>query len=217
VIDPGWTWTALAGLGAFHGINPAMGWLFAVALGLQEKRAGAVFVALLPIGLGHALSVALVALALVLLMPMVAPVLLDVAAALLLIGFGIWRLTTRHRARVGMRVGFGGLTLWSFLMATGHGAGAMLLPVLLRMPSMGGAGHGSHHAAHLGPAATDLGAALLAVGVHTAAMLAVAGVIAFGVFRWVGVAFLRRGWVNLDLIWAGALILAGLGSIASHL
>lgn len=212
--EPAWTWAALAGLGAFHGVNPAMGWLFAVALGLQEKRAGAVFAALVPLGLGHALSVAFVALALVLLAPVVRPDVLNIGAALLLIGLGIWRLTARHRARVGMRVGFGGLTLWSFLMATGHGAGAMLLPVLLRMTM--GEGHGVHHGSHL-PAMGDLETALLAVGVHTAAMLAVAGAVAFAVFRWVGVAFLRRGWINLDLIWAGALILAGFGSVAARL
>ncbi|MHB1217430.1 MAG: hypothetical protein ACYC1L_04420 [Alphaproteobacteria bacterium] len=210
-----WAWAALAGLGAFHGINPAMGWLFAVALGLQEKRAGAVFAALVPLGLGHALSVAFVALALAALAPIVRPDVLNTVTALLLIGLGIWRLTARHRARVGMRVGFGGLTLWSFLMATGHGAGAMLLPVLLRM-KMGGEGHGAHHGGHL-PGVDDLGTALLAVSVHTAAMLAVAGVVAFAVFRWVGVAFLRRGWINLDLIWAGALILAGIGTVAARL
>lgn len=205
----------MAGLGAFHGINPAMGWLFAVALGLQEKRAGAVFAAFAPLGLGHALSVAIVALALALLTPLVQPDILNIGAAFLLVGLGFWRLTARHRARVGMRVGFGGLTLWSFLMATGHGAGAMLLPVLLRM-KMGEAGHGAaqHHGGHL-PHADDLETALLAVGVHTAAMLA--GAVAFAVFRWVGVAFLRRGWINLDLIWAGALILAGLGSVAARL
>lgn len=210
-----WTWAALAGLGAFHGVNPAMGWLFAVALGLQEKRAGAVFAALVPLGLGHALSVAFVALALATLAPIVRPDVLNTVTALLLIGLGIWRLTARHRARVGMRVGFGGLTLWSFLMATGHGAGAMLLPVLLRM-KMGEKGHGAHHGGHL-PGVDDLETALLAVGVHTAAMLVVAGAVAFAVFRWVGVAFLRRGWINLDLIWAGALILAGIGTVVARL
>lgn len=213
--EPVWTWAALAGLGAFHGINPAMGWLFAVALGLQEKRAGAVFAALVPLGLGHALSVAFVVVALALLVPVVRPDILNIAAALLLVGLGIWRLTARHRARVGMRVGFGGLTWWSFLMATGHGAGAMLLPVLLRM-KMGEAGHGAYHGGHFA-SADDLEMALLAVGVHTAAMLAVAGGVAFAVFRWVGVAFLRRGWINLDLVWACALILAGLGSVAVRL
>ena len=210
-----WTWAALAGLGAFHGVNPAMGWLFAVALGLQEKRAGAVFAALVPIGLGHALSVASVALILALIAPLVPMLALNLSAAIVLVGLGLWRLRARHRARVGMRVGFGGLALWSFLMATGHGAGAMLLPVLLRMG--GGQGHGAHHgAAHLS-ATGGLTTALLAVGVHTAAMLAVAGVVAFVVYRWVGVAFLRRGWINLDLIWAGALILAGLASLAANL
>ncbi len=214
--EPVWTWAALAGLGAFHGVNPAMGWLFAVALGLQEKRAGAVFAALVPIGLGHALSVASVALILALIVPLVPMLALNLAAALVLVGLGLWRLRARHRARVGMRVGFGGLTLWSFLMATGHGAGAMLLPVLLRMDMGGGQGHGAHHGAHL-PATSGLTTALLAVGVHTVAMLAVAGAVAFAVYRWVGVAFLRRGWINLDLIWAGALILVGLASLAASL
>jgi len=215
VTEPAWTWAALVGLGAFHGVNPAMGWLFAVALGLQEKRAGAVFAALVPLGLGHALSVAAVAVALAMLAPWVRPNILDIGAALLLIGLGVWRLTARHRARVGMRVGFHGLVWWSFLMATGHGAGAMLLPVLLHM-NMGEAGHAAHHGGHI-PGAGDLETVLLAVGVHSAVMLAVAGTVAFAVYRWVGVAFLRRGWINLDLIWAAALILAGLGSVASRL
>jgi hypothetical protein len=100
VTEPVWTWAALAGLGAFHGINPAMGWLFAVALGLQEKRAGAVFAALVPIGLGHALSVAFVALMLAMLAPVVQPDILNIGAALLLIGLGVWRLTARATARV---------------------------------------------------------------------------------------------------------------------
>jgi hypothetical protein len=202
---------ALAGLGAFHGINPAMGWLFAVALGLQEKTARAVVAALVPIGLGHVLSVAVAVAAVALLRSWVDPRALAIGSAALLVGFGLHRLTARHAARAGMRIGFSGLLAWSFLMATGHGAGVMLLPVLLRMPME--AREGSHHASHF-PSEGEASTALLAVLVHSTAMLVAAGAVALAVYNTVGLAFLRRGWINLDLIWAGALIVAALGSIA---
>ncbi len=193
-----WPWLALAGLGAFHGLNPAMGWLFAVALGLQRQSMRAVLWSLPPIALGHALSIALVVIVVALLQVLIDFDLLQWGAALVLIGFGVSRLVARHRGRGGMQVGFGELALWSFLMATAHGAGLMIVPVLLHLPVHAG------HAAHLQP---DMSAA--AVGLHTAAMLAVAGVVAVVVYRWVGLAFLRRGWINVDLIWAIALIAAG--------
>jgi len=193
-----WPWLALAALGAFHGLNPAMGWLFAVALGLQRESMGAVLWSLAPISLGHAMSIALVVVVVSVLQALIDFSLLQWGAALLLMGFGVYRLGARHRGRGGMQVGFGELALWSFLMATAHGAGLMVVPVLLHLPIHAG------HAAHLQP---DMGAA--AVGLHTAAMLAVAGAVAVVVYRWVGLAFLRRGWINVDLIWALALIAAG--------
>ena len=202
-----WPWLTLAGLGAFHGINPAMGWLFAVALGLQRKSRGAVLWSLLPIAAGHALSVALVICAVGALRALVDPVVLQIGAAVTLIAFGLYRLLARHRVRVGMQVGAADLMLWSFLMATAHGAGLMLLPVLLGIPI------GLHHDhAHMAVAAGIGGSAvtaLAAVTVHTAVMLAVAGTIAIAVYEWVGLAFLRRGWINLDLVWVLALIGAG--------
>src|SRR3712207_6535590 len=130
-----WPWLTLAALGAYHGLNPAMGWLFAVALGLQEGRRKAVLTALPPIALGHALSVLAVVLGFGVTHLLAAPDVLKPGLAAVLIGFGVYRLMRgpRHRVRVGMRTGFAGLTLWSFLMASVHGAGLMILPLLLGM------------------------------------------------------------------------------------
>ncbi len=185
-----WAWAALAGLGAFHGVNPAMGWLFAVGRGLQSGRRATVLGSLAPIALGHMASVAIVIAGVEALREFVDVTLLQALAASGLIGFGAWRFARgfRHRFRVGMVAGFGDLTLWSFLMATAHGAGLMLAPVLLLLPP---------------------GTGLLALGVHTAAMFAVMGFTAWAVFEWVGLALLRRGWINLDLLWSGVLVGVG--------
>ena len=186
-----------------------MGWLFAVALGLQRQRREAVLLSLLPIAAGHALSIAMVALITSGLRVMVAPKVLQLGAAGVLTGFGLYRLLARHRGRVGMQVGGAQLLLWSFLMATAHGAGLMLLPVLLEMPPGQYAGH-----AHM-PAMETIGTAavtaLAAVAIHTLAMVCVAGAVGIAVYEWLGLAFLRRGWINLDLVWVIALI--GTGSI----
>lgn len=185
-----------------------MGWLFAVALGLQEQSRAAVFRSLIPIALGHAISIALVVAVLWALHAVVDPTVLTAGAAIILMAFGVYRLLRRHKARVGMRVGFVDLTLWSFLMATAHGAGLMLLPVLLQLPINQHAG--SHtHVAMVTAGQDTIGLAMVAVGIHTIAMLAVTGAVAIVVFEWVGLAFLRRGWVNLDLVWSLALIVAG--------
>ncbi len=203
-----WPWVALAGLGAFHGLNPAMGWLFAVALGLQRQRRTAVLEALFPIAAGHALSVGVVVLAVSVLRLIVDLSALQLAAALLLIGFGLYRLFARHRGRVGMQVSRAQLVWWSFLMATAHGAGLMLLPVLLGFPQgVDAGGHAHLHAmSAFGQTATM---ALAAILVHTLAMLCVAGAIGIAVYEWVGLAFLRRGWINLDLIWPVVLVGGG--------
>jgi hypothetical protein len=203
-----WPWLALLGLGAFHGLNPAMGWLFSVALGLQRKSRATVVGSLIPIAVGHAVSIAGVVGLVAAVRRVVDLDALRWTAAAILIAFGLYRLAARHKLRAtGMQVGFGDLTVWSFLMATGHGAGLMLIPVLLRLPM------GDVHAGHMRwdglPVRADAIAAFLAVAVHTLAMLAVAGVIAVVVYEWVGLAFLRRGWINLDLLWAVALFAAG--------
>ncbi len=195
-MTPAGVWSAAA-LGAFHGLNPAMGWLFAVALGLQEHRRGAVLAALVPIAAGHAASVAVVGLALAAAGLAVPLRDLRLAAAVVLIAFGLFRLLRpyAHPRWVGMRVGFRDLVLWSFVMASAHGAGLMLAPVFLGLP--GPAGH------------VHAGGGLVILAVHTAAMFLVMGAVALAIYETVGLALLRRAWVNLDLVWAAALLVVG--------
>ncbi len=211
-MDALWPWLMLAGLGAFHGLNPAMGWLFAVALGLQARDGRAVAGALLPIALGHAASIALIVAIVSVIRVMIEPLPLRLAAGLCLVAFGLYRLAAgyRHKFRVGMVAGFGDLTLWSFLMATAHGAGLMMAPVVLSMPLMCQAGT-LNAAGGPGDLADSAWTGLLAVFVHTAAMLAVTGLVAWVVYARVGLAILRRGWINLELLWSGGLI--GIGAL----
>jgi hypothetical protein len=211
-----WPWLSLIGLGAFHGLNPAMGWLFSVGLGLQHKSRTKVLWSLLPIALGHALSIALVVAAVVILREKLDIQLLQTAAAAMLIAFGAYRLLGRHKPpRGSMQAGFRDLAFWSFLLATGHGAGLMLLPVLLHMPAGMPAGTADANHVHVHTAMQGAVNGAMATAVHTAAMLATTGLIAVLVYDWIGLAFLRRGWINLDWIWASALIFAGLALLVS--
>ena len=200
-----WPWLALAGLGAFHGVNPAMGWLFAVALGLHRNSRPVVFQALLPIAGGHAVSIAVVALAVVALGLVIDQGLVRALAGTLLIAWALYHVKfgSRHRVRVGMRTGMAGLALWSFMMASAHGAGLMLVPVLIPLCLAAAPG------AEL-TAGGSLAIALAAVAVHTLAMLLATAALAALVYDWVGVAVLRRGWINLDLLWTAALVATGL-------
>jgi uncharacterized membrane protein len=214
-LSENWSWFALAALGAYHGLNPAMGWLFAVALGLQEQRRGAVLQALPPIALGHAVAVSLAVLVIGVARIVVPLDVLRYVCAGVLILFGLYKLIRRRHPRwVGMRVGFRDLTAWSFLMASAHGAGLMLIPVLLGLSPtehmQGAHAHVTHtdHAAMTG-SATVL-AELAAVGLHTLALFAVMGAVAMVVYEKLGVMILKRTWFNLDLLWAGALVGAGL-------
>jgi hypothetical protein len=213
-MNQAWPWLALVALGMFHGVNPAMGWLFAVGLGLQRRSGAAVLQALPPIALGHAGAIVL-AIAVVGAARIAADTItLRLAAGACLIAFGAYRLIRgyRHQFNVGMQVGFADLLLWSFLMATAHGAGLMVLPALIELPigaasDMGG-DHGGH-AAMMAAYQGTLWVGALAVAVHTLAMLTVAGVIAWVIYAVVGLAMLRRAWINLDLLWSLALIATG--------
>jgi hypothetical protein len=192
-----------AGLGAFHGLNPAMGWLFAVALGLHRQSRAIVLASLAPIAVGHALSVALVT-GLLLLAGLLIPFdVVRVGSGLVLLGWAAyhWRFRHRHRVRVGMQTGLLGLALWSFLMATAHGAGLMLWPTLMQtcLPKSAGAL----------AVADPLAAAVAAVGVHTLAMLATTALVAVLIYEWLGLALLRHAWINLDVIWLAALVATG--------
>jgi hypothetical protein len=197
------SWIALLGFGAFHGVNPAMGWLFAVALGMQERRRSAVWRALLPLGVGHALAVA-AAIVLVIVAGVIVPIeQLRWPVAIILGVFGITRLIRhRHPRWTSMRVGMGRLTLWSFLMASVHGAGLMVVPFFLRM-SFAAASDSSPSMP--GSAAT----ALLATSLHAAAYLVTTALVAVLVFEKLGVAILRKAWLNLDLLWGVALCGSG--------
>jgi hypothetical protein len=206
---------ALAGLGAFHGLNPAMGWLFAVARGMQERSRAVLLRSLPPIAAGHLASVAIVAAVVSATESVVAANVVGVVGGVVLVGFGLWRLLSeRHFRWARMRLSGSQLMGWSFLMSSAHGAGLMLLPVLA-------AGGGSaDHMAHMvaGPPVGGTPAAaltgLFAAGVHTLAMFAVMAVCAVVVYAFVGVAVLRRAWFNVDRLWAAVLVGAGALTIA---
>src|SRR6476620_4936566 len=198
----------MALLGAYHGINPGMGWLFAVALGMQEQKGSAVARSLVPIALGHALAIGVVVLAAAFLGMALPREAVRYPVAGLLVGLGVYSLVGHYHPRwVRMKVGFRDLTVWSFLMASAHGAGLMVVPVLLGSSTVEAADQiaGHHHMSGATP-----GAALLATAIHTAAYLAVTGLIAWVVYTKVGLAVLRKAWLNLHLVWAAALIVTGL-------
>lgn len=195
-----WGWPTLFLLGAYHGINPAMGWLFAVARGMQQKSTQAVVWSLAPIALGHMLAIGAVLL-LAGLIQIVLPLrLLKIAVAAVLFALGLYRIVrNRHFGWGGMQVGFRDLTIWSFLMASAHGAGLMVLPVVLTQLSLGAP---SEHHMH---SSTGIAATL----VHTLGYLAVTATVALVVYLKLGLALLRTAWFNLDLVWAAALIATG--------
>lgn len=202
-------WNAVMLLGAYHGINPGMGWLFAVALGFQQGSARGVWRALPPLALGHGLAVgAVLAVAAVaqLVVPLAA---LKIIVAAILVAFGLYRLWRhRHPAYGGMQVGFRDLTIWSFLMASAHGAGFMVLPLVMGVAD-GLQAAGSHHAhatASSEVAAWPMSAAL---GLHTLVYLMVTALLAWIVYARVSLAILRTAWFNLDWLWACVLVTTG--------
>jgi hypothetical protein len=205
----GWQWLALAGLGAFHGLNPGLGWLFAVAIGLQERSRTALLRALPPIAAGHAAAVLIVAGLVGVFQSVLATRLVAIGGGVVLVGFGLWRaLSKRHFRWAGMRLSPAQLISWSFLMSSVHGAGLMLLPVLVA-----GAGPAAGHD-HLAAAGASLWTGLAATAVHTVAMVAVAGAVAVIVYEIVGLSILRSAWINLDRLWAYALVGAGVATVA---
>ncbi|MGB9473829.1 MAG: hypothetical protein WCE87_02040 [Candidatus Udaeobacter sp.] len=211
-----WPWLVVFGLGLFHGVNPAMGWLFAVALGLQEQKRAAVLRALAPIALGHALSIGIILAAVILARISVPHRTLKIAAAAILFAFGLYRLfRSRHPKWIGMRVGFGDLTLWSFIMASAHGAGLMLVPLFLASSPMPDAHHvgshdGIHHTFAWGFANFSSTSLLTAsVVVHTLGYLLMTALVAMLVYEKFGVGMLRHAWFNVDLIWMVALMITG--------
>jgi hypothetical protein len=207
-----WPWLALALLGAYHGLNPAMGWLFALALGLQEQRRSAVIKALFPIALGHAAAITVAILILRFVQHFLPLNILKWGVALFLFALGIYRLfRASHPRGAGMRVGGRDLFVWSFLMASAHGAGLMLLPVLMAQP-MSGMTHSMAGGTSVIPSSLTASTIAFAVLIHTTSMLVVAGILAivfFETYEKVGLRLLRHTWLNFDLLWAIALLVAG--------
>ena len=203
-------WHAMVFLGAYHGINPGMGWLFAVALGMQRGSARGVWGALPPIALGHAAAVGAVLLTVGLAQVVIPLDTLRVIVAAMLTMLGVYRLWRhRHPRYGGMRVGFRDLTVWSFLMASAHGAGFMVVPFVMSAPSMlSAAGH--EHMHHMVAATNGAADGAMAVAVHTLSYLVVMTVAAWVVYQRLGLSLLRKAWLNVDWIWAGALVLTGL-------
>lgn len=207
-------WVTLIVLGVYHGINPAMGWLFAVSQGLQQRSRRAVLRSLAPIAVGHELSIALIAALVLGASAFVSPAVLHVAAAITLFAFGAFRFLKprAHWRWTTMRVSDRELTLWSFLMSTAHGAGLMVAPVLIGLQ-----GTASASAAARASDSQDVGMLShvplvpsgIGIALHVAAMVLVMGVIAFVVYEKLGLEILRRAWINTDRVWAGTFIAAG--------
>jgi hypothetical protein len=205
-------WLTVLALGVYHGINPAMGWPLAVANGMAARRASAVFATLLPLGAGHFLAIA------VALLPFAWLSwyaewgrAIRIGAGTLVLLFGAFKLVNRRHPRVLARIPPSRLALWSFLMASAHGAGLMLVPFMLGLCA---APTPSANAAMIYVARANLGIALLVAAVHALASLLAGIGIAWLVYRYLGLRFLRRAWLNLDAVWGASLVLAGAAGIA---
>jgi hypothetical protein len=207
-----WPWILLGLLGAYHGLNPAMGWLFAVALGMQERDRRAVVRALPAIAIGHEASILVIAVLVLGLGLITDPSALHLGAGVALIAFGLFRFVKpRAHFRWVMRgkVGRRELTWWSFLMSTAHGAGLMVAPVLIGAGAVDSAAASDHAIAAAQANGLSIPGSALGIALHVAAMLAVMWVVALMVYDHVGVNVLKKTWINLDAVWAGAFVLAG--------
>jgi hypothetical protein len=210
-MEGAWPWVLLALLGAYHGLNPAMGWLFAVSRGMQERSRRAVLRSLVPIAVGHEASIALVAVLVLGLSTTTDPMQLRVGAAVALVAFGVFRFVKprAHFRWTSMRISDRELGLWSFLMSSAHGAGLMVAPVLLGLR----ASQSHNDMAML--ASAPISASAVGVAVHVLVMVAVMGAVAFVVYERVGLKVLRRAWLNTDQAWAASFVLAGLVTLTS--
>lgn len=202
-------WLAVVALGVYHGLNPAMGWPLAVARGLEQKRDAAVFATVGPLGAGHFAAMAIVLVPFALLGWLLAwSDAIRIGAGLLVLLFGAYKLIDRRHPRFLVRIHPTQLVLWSFLMATAHGAGLMLLPISLGLCGLSASGAASELIR------AGIATALLVAIVHTLAMIVAGLVAAWLVYRYLGLKFLTRGWLNLDVVWGGSLVVAGAASIA---
>jgi hypothetical protein len=209
---PLWLWLAVVASGIYHGVNPGMGWPLAVSAGLMDRSSSALVAALWPLTAGHLLAMLLVLFPFSLLIAIVDwQREIQIGASLLVIGFGVFRLIDRRHPRALARIRPAQLGLWSFAVAIAHGAGLMLVPIYL--------GLCRSSASAMGPRPTDIAGnsnleiALLVSAVHSLAMIAAGGCLAWLVYRYLGLKFVSRSWFNLDAAWAVSFILVGLLSL----
>jgi hypothetical protein len=213
-VSNGALWLTLAGLGAYHGLNPAMGWLFAVSQGMQHRSRRALLRSLLPIAVGHELSIVLVAGIVLGAAAIVDPRTLHVGAAIALLSFGIFRFVKPrlHPRWTTMRVNGRELTLWSFLMSTAHGAGLMIAPVLIGLQGAeaaaagGSSAHDHLEISMVGDTSTIV--SVLGLLAHAGAMLLVMAAVAMVVYEKLGLRVLRKAWLNTDQVWAASFVMA---------
>jgi hypothetical protein len=213
-VSGAWAYVLLGLLGAYHGLNPAMGWLFAVGLGMQERSRRAVLRSLLPIAVGHELSLLVVAAIVLGAGALISESALHIGAAAVLLGFGVFRFVKprAHFRWTTMRVSSRELGWWSFLMATAHGAGLMIAPVLIGAGGVSADAAQSHELHHrTGSLLVDLGG----LGLHIAAMLLVMGIVAVTVYDRLGLNILRKAWINTDHVWAAAFVVAAVVTLLS--
>jgi hypothetical protein len=217
LIGPAWTsaglWLAVVVSGLYHGLNPGMGWPLAVSAGLMEKSPRGLVAALWPLSLGHLLAVLTILFPFAMLLTLVEwqrPI--QICASLLVIGFGVFLLARRRHPRMLARIRPTQLALWSFVVAIAHGAGLMLVPIYLGLCQAADLDKGHRAADTL--VNTSFGTAVLVSVVHSIAMIAAGGLLAWLVFRYLGLKFLSRSWFNLDASWALSLVLVGLISLA---
>ena len=217
-------WAGVVAVGIYHGLNPAMGWPLAVANGMSERRGTAVFATWVPLGAGHLLAMALVLVPFALLAWMLQwSREIRVAAGALVLLVGVSRLFLRRHPRWLARIRPTQLALWSFLMATAHGAALMLLPILIGLceapaPALALAPTGAlDHDAVMGLMRTSVGTAVAVSVLHTAAMIGSGLGVAWIVYRYLGLRALRSAWLDLDIVWALGLIASGLAAVAMAL
>lgn len=201
-------WLAVVASGVYHGLNPGMGWPLAVSAGLLQRNARALVAALGPLTLGHLLAILLVILPFALLLALVEwrqPI--QIVASLIVIAFGVFRLINQRHPRVLVRIPPTRLALWSFVVAIAHGAGLMLVPIYLGLCRAADLDSGHEAAGALINA--NLAMAVLVAIVHALAMITAGGILAWLVYRYLGLRFLSRSWFNLDTVWAASLVLVG--------
>jgi hypothetical protein len=221
-------WLTVVAIGVYHGLNPAMGWPLAVANGMAARRDGAVFATLLPLGGGHFMAMAVVLVPFAWLswyVEWTRAIRLGAGALVLL--FGVYKLIERRHPRALARIRPTQLAWWSFLMATAHGAGLMLVPFMLGLCATAPAAVDASRAAavrDLGHASvmnymaqSSVATATAVAAVHTLAMMFAGLGMAWAVYRYLGLRFLRRAWLNLDLVWGASLVIAGAAGVGMAL